>query len=689
MTMEQMSAIVDTIRTTWEATATEHPDISALFEHGAPYLTIWDGNRCQCKHGRILEKVYVVPGHRRTAQAFLFLLPGQNDEDGLDVFNVHAPSGNPKLTDSQRYHLIRNMLQSSSMTRPNKRIGECRFLLGGDMNTIEKTFSQILIKLRIFDILIDQPHYVLAPAWGKHGDMCVVGGFTTTLVPGRGRNHDPDHEPYGIVWPRFAQPATEQLKTMPQTRIPTAPDTQKEPAATGSIAAATTVTSRTTKRQPHRNTASARSIPEQPQPFPEQQHRGGTRHEIHWPQLSLEKPTASAWPATEQSDGYRGTTEQSQADTEEPPTQKEPEQTDAVTPKTKVSLDVDSETTRHATEQPRPDGNVVCTQADAQITQLTTEQSQSDTDEPLTRKGSDQMDAPNLKTTVSLDTDPETTRHATEQPRLDEIEFPELNGPEQEIIYVIVNAFLGNITFESTPAEVLIKRIILSTDNPRIPWPSDMLHNIDEVFRPIFVHYPNGLSDRSRSEPRDAIQYIRQWRELAEWRQRGGSQLSGFPGSELADSHVQSILHQYIDNFIKYEADALQKAQTWTKNKSRAEARLHRLCGSVPMAKAIWQVGIPNIPEATFPTDRVLATEQQRRLGHDSLNSIADATDWIMKWLNMISRSIQSHKATPGYQEHARKSGTQKNQSGLTATELRMKEEKKHEAQRKYGRRHS
>jgi len=54
---------------------------------------------------------------------------------GLDVVNVHAPSGKPKLTDPQRYHLIKNMLQSSSKTRPNKRIGEGRFLFGGDMNT--------------------------------------------------------------------------------------------------------------------------------------------------------------------------------------------------------------------------------------------------------------------------------------------------------------------------------------------------------------------------------------------------------------------------------------------------------------------------------------------------------------------------------------------------------------------------
>ena len=54
---------------------------------------------------------------------------------GIDVVNVHAPSGTPKLTDAQRFQLIRNLLQSSSMTRANRPIGESKFLIGGDMNT--------------------------------------------------------------------------------------------------------------------------------------------------------------------------------------------------------------------------------------------------------------------------------------------------------------------------------------------------------------------------------------------------------------------------------------------------------------------------------------------------------------------------------------------------------------------------
>ena len=578
MTLQQMFDLADTIRIAWEAAATEHPDIAVLFEVDAPYLTIWDGKRCECKRHRILENVYDVPGHRRKAQAFLCIMPGENDEEGIDIVNVHAPSGKPKLTDSHRYHLIRNLLQSSSMAIPTKQIGEGRFVLGGDMNTIELGLSQILNKLRSFGIL-KTSNEVLSPKWGKHGDMCVVGGFTTTLVQGRARNHDPQHEPYGIAWQRQPQHATACWRKM--------------------------------------TTAS---------------DKVAVRSERHTSQLPLETAPVLAWPATEQPDGT---------------------------------------------------GDSVTIRPDRHLSQLPLKQVYQPT-WPAT----EQPDEP-VETKVSLDTDSETTRHATEQPQPDENEPPTLIEPEQEIAYVIVNAFLDNVTFQSTAAEGVIKRIILTTDivKQRI-WPPDMLHNIDEVFRPIFFHYPNGLSDRTRAEPRDASQYIIQWREIAEMRERLPE---GVPrGSQLSASQVQNIMHQYIDNFIHNEAYGIQRAQSYTKNKSRAEARLRRLCGSVLMAKAIWAVGLPNIPEAMFAKERMLdtlvpATEQQPQLEPDVLESIATSTEWILTWLDMLANSIQSHKATPAYQEHARKSGTQKNQSGLTATELIVKESKQLEAQRKYG----
>ena len=531
VTRQHMFEMADAMRIAWEETATEHPAISFLFEDDAPYLTIWDDNRCKCTHGRILKNVYNVPGHRRMAQAFLCTMPGEGDEEGIDVVNVHAPSGTPKLTDAQRFQLIKNLLQSSSMTRANRPIGESRFLIGGDMNTDEVPLGQILDKLQRQGILKTNVE-VMMPLFGRHGDICVVGGFTTTMVQERARNHDPQHVPYGIAWRKQPQHATEQLTTTPppQTQIPTAPDTTTESRATGATAAAVP-TGRT---------------PKQPQPDPQVV---AVRPERQLSQLPLEKVSASAWPATEQPD----------------------ELIETVTP------------------QHRPDAGVVRTQADAEITQNTMEPPPPP------------APPPGLRYT-------------------DEHEAPELNGPGQEMSYVIVNAFLDNVTFESTEAEKLIKQVILKMGGVIQP---NMLLNIDEVFRPIFFYYPNGLDDRTRGEPRNASQYISQWRDIAAWRQMAGAGAPQHATEQLTKPQVQSILHQYIDNFIRNEANNTQRAQPWNKNKSRAEAVLRRLCGSAMMAKLIWQVGLPNISEAGFAMEKVLpATEQQRPLKQDVRDSI-------------------------------------------------------------------
>ena len=63
-------------------------------------------------------------GTGRMAQAFLCTMPGESNE--------HTPI----RTDAQRIQLIRNLLQSSSMTKANRPIDEGRFFIGGDMNTL-------------------------------------------------------------------------------------------------------------------------------------------------------------------------------------------------------------------------------------------------------------------------------------------------------------------------------------------------------------------------------------------------------------------------------------------------------------------------------------------------------------------------------------------------------------------------
>ena len=111
------------------------------------------------------------------------------------------------------------------------------------------------------------------------------------------------------------------------------------------------------------------------------------------------------------------------------------------------------------------------------------------------------------------------------------------------------------------------------------------------------------------------------------------------------------------------------------------------------VAKVIWEVGLPNISEAScaIAAETVLntllpATEQQRPLSQDVRHSITTATETILNWLSILANSIQEHKATTTYQEHARRSGAQKNKSGLTERELSMKIEKKRAARLKYER---
>ena len=106
MTREQVEAMVDAMRNAWEEAATKHPAISFLFEDDAPYLTIWDDNRCKCTHGRILKNVYHVPGHRRTAQAFLCTMPGvamRKASTSLTYMPRPVPQSSPTHNDSSSY----------------------------------------------------------------------------------------------------------------------------------------------------------------------------------------------------------------------------------------------------------------------------------------------------------------------------------------------------------------------------------------------------------------------------------------------------------------------------------------------------------------------------------------------------------------------------------------------------------
>merc|ERR1712073_199051 len=118
----------------------------------------------------------------------------------------------------------------------------------GDMNTAKVSLGQILNKLRGHGILNTNVE-VMVPLDGKHGDICVVGGLTTTMVQETADNHDPQHVPYGIAGRKQPRHATEQLTTTPQTQIPTALDTTTTSKAAGAAAAATGATAAAVPKQ--------------------------------------------------------------------------------------------------------------------------------------------------------------------------------------------------------------------------------------------------------------------------------------------------------------------------------------------------------------------------------------------------------------------------------------------------------
>ena len=130
-----------------------------------------------------------------------------------------------------------------------------------------------------------------------------------------------------------------------------------------------------------------------------------------------------------------------------------------------------------------------------------------------------------------------------------------------------------------------------------------MQQRIEEVFSPIFFHYPNGLEDRSVWRPRDTSQYIRNWRELAEWRTR--VQPISQPGEHLTKDELTEIFRLYM-NELKKTLRPEQLNKPWVYYKDCTHANLRNMAGSTFVANAIWAIGLPRLPR--------FATEQQGKV---------------------------------------------------------------------------
>ncbi len=235
------------------------------------------------------------------------------------------------------------------------------------------------------------------------------------------------------------------------------------------------------------------------------------------------------------------------------------------------------------------------------------------------------------------------------------------------MVYSIINELLGQMTFGDPEAELLL---LTALADEACLTPS-MREGFEEVFSPIFFHFPNGLEDRSVWESRDTGEYIRQWHEYATWRTHidtdANAESTGATehGKRFNRNQVSQIFKLYMDEF-KTTLREDQRGKKWAYYKSCCQSKMRRDCGSAFVANAIWQIGLPRLPP--------FATEQRgQQLSPQALAAVPGAIHSILNWLDLLADAWSQHKAGPEYATALRKSGVTHGQSGLDATEVEMR----------------
>ena len=116
-----------------------------------------------------------------------------------------------------------------------------------------------------------------------------------------------------------------------------------------------------------------------------------------------------------------------------------------------------------------------------------------------------------------------TTSTIAERPESAAEQFiPILETPQQELAYLIVNAFTHEVALDDPRAEAIIKIRVINKPS----WQPEVLQQIDDVFRKVFFEFPNGVEDQETWTPRDSRHIIKHWAEAAKFRRFADKNLS-------------------------------------------------------------------------------------------------------------------------------------------------------------------
>ena len=673
-----------TIERAWkENAATEH--VRFIYEAGEPYLTAFRSDQLDCRHSRTVRKLYYIFGEPRTAQFFLATQPGQPDAAGINIVNVHAPSGNKRLTNAQRITLMRKLLGSTSLRTNQSTLGHDAFIIGGDMNSSEIVLTQMVETCEKEEILSKGSH-AIKPSDAKHGDILLQLNVPGDGLRTQARNHDPQHVPYGFCWrPTAASSvsaqhapalsASAQQKQSLYTDVASvAPSSSSDvtcPLGAPASAVQSQASSATEQRKPPayadtvlRAAAPCRAHAElsaasvdicvtaQPAPAP-----SGTE-QLKLPAYADTALRAAApmyvLPFSERQ-RQEGHAELSAASVDSLVAAEPAPATSATEQRSPLAY-ADTVRLAAAPQNTLPLSEFLCQEAHTELSAASvgssataqpapppcaTEQCKPLTHTEITSTAMGSAFAPPGRQHVDAPEHLEGTESHAEQQKREQSDFP----------LAIINAFLGYPAQYSDASEDAIQEVV----NDEAAWSTATLNIIAEVFEPIFFHFPRGLKDRSVWQARSPDEYITQWREHAKFRLEVIA--GAVDGLQFTRDQRQRAFQYYLQWFAENEARPGQKNL-----KSAAEARLNKLCGSRHVMQAIWEIGLPKILGRATEQPDVDPTPER-------LLEIKDDATKILQWLDDLAYAIENYRRTKAYCNQVAKSGSKRGESGLSAQE--------------------
>ena len=687
---DNMDAVVRIVREAWtqkDATATEQC-LNCFKVVGEPYLTVFRSDLVACSDFRMLHNLYPAGIQPRSAQHFLVrqcATEQLRDDDGIDVVNVHAPSGANRLKASQRKQLLRSLMETPSLSAPMKTLGFARFIIGGDMNSTELQILQLTEELHKVSVCASTLQSVAQrehddddgdearrnkircwrPLHARHGDIGLARGIGGDAVSKIASNHDPMHYPYAFRWrpgaqARIAERATEQLSAVPShpTVWPAFAAQERQPRGS-TLPHADVPAAAARQQQEARVSHSAASA---------QQQRATEQ-----PQSVTTCPKAEGGsaPSAAGKAAVLGASAQQQLHGTTAPVRATQQQQSATTSPTAEAGSAPTAARKAAALAASAEQQLHGTTARVHAT----EQQQSATTSPTAEAGSAPSAAgeavsaaPPVPGTAGgmQEDDPGDESSATE-PRppesVEDVIADADRARNKDFPRAIVQAFMEETTELNDADEEAMEHALADMEG----WASDTdFKNIKEMFESIFIFYPGGLQDRTVMIPRDAVTYIRAWRWLAYFRRQCGHEVDWWPTRTtgyLCPAERQGVFQTYLAHFRVYH---FRRVPGKNHNmKSQAEARLRRIAGSRIAAQIIWEIGMPQKP-------RALATEQPRQ---ERRHVVHEYATFLVHWLAVVAYALKRHKHMSHYDTAVKRSGTVHGESPLTSKEIQERAE--------------